>query len=170
MTDKPPVLIKAIAAMDKNRAIGYKNALPWNVPEDMKYFVKNTKGHTVLMGRKTFESAPMNSKPLPQRKNLIVTRDTTPYTNSENVEYLSKPIEYIKDARSGKRAIQGEILWIIGGAEIYQLTAPQWDEVYLTHIKGEFEGDTFFPKFESAFALIAEQDIGPCRFLHYKRT
>lgn len=162
--------VKAIAAMDKNRVIGLNNSLPWeDVPEDLKHFSRLTKGHTVLMGRKTFDSLPEQFKPLPKRKNIVVTRSPGEQTQVEAVTYIQEPNTFINDCKSGAIPLQSDTLWVIGGAKIYELTLPLWDELHLTLIKGEYMGDTYFPQFEEEFELASEEELEPCIFRHYVR-
>lgn len=164
------VKVKAIAAMDEERAIGRSNSLPWDVPEDMKHFVTLTKGHTVLMGRKTFESAPMNSRPLKGRLNIVVSRTSiSPNPDNPDLKFINDPIEFIKRCKSGQELLKTDTLWIIGGAEIYRLTMPLWDEVHLTLISGTHQGDAFFPEFEKDFNLNTSNKTESCTFQHYIR-
>ena len=139
---KPPgVRVVAIAAMAKNRAIGSGNTLPWNLPEDMKWFRESTRGKTLLMGRKTFESI---GRPLPHRRTIVLTRSSTPMAGVSVIDELA----WLPAALAGATE-----LWICGGAEIYALTLPWWDELLLTRVKRTVRGDAFFPKFESRFSL-----------------
>lgn len=162
--------IKAIAAMDEKRVIGNENALPWDVPEDMRHFVRMTKGHSVLMGRKTFESTPLNAKPLPNRLNIIVTRTPESYeSTTDSLIYISDPLEFIKKCKTGDITLPSDSLWVIGGANIYEQTLPLWDEAHITLIKGRHKGDAFFPSFEEGFELVSEEEIEPCFFRHYRR-
>lgn len=163
------VRVAAIAAMAENRVIGQNNALPWNIPEDMKHFVQLTKGHTVLMGRKTFFSAPMNGRPLPKRLNVIVTRSPEEYPAQDGVRFISDPLAFIQAIKCGEETLPSDLLWVIGGEQIYRTTMPLWDEVELTRIPRPYDGDTYFPEFEVDFNLVSNEDIGPCQFLTYRR-
>jgi len=162
---KPKVI--AIAAMDQGRVIGKDNSLIWDLPEDMKRFVALTKGHTVLMGRKTFESTPMKSRPLPKRKNVVCTRGQL---IRDDIEVTSDPVQYIQQVKAGTREIQGEILWIIGGEQIYRLALPLCDAIELTLVEGRHEGDAFFPEFEEQFELLEEQPEEGFVFQRYVRA
>ena len=160
------IKVCAIAAMDEDRVIGIKGRLPWNLPEDMRHFSELTKGHTVLMGRKTWESLPEKFRPLPGRKNLVVSRSGEVH----GAHAVWRDIdECIQACRSGKQEIQGEKIWIIGGAEIYKKTVNQWDELYLTLVHSKHEGDAFFPKFESNLRLADREDREGFSFLRYVR-
>lgn len=162
--------IIAIAAMDEERAIGANNGIPWNVPDDQKLFREKTSGHSVLMGRKTYFSLPKKYRPLPNRKNIVVTRDPRHFDGEPGVSVASSAAEVIESFRAGGVEWPSEILWIGGGQQIYEETVADWDEVYLTRIPGRHGGDTFFPKFEEDFELVREWDGQGCIFLHYKRS
>jgi dihydrofolate reductase len=133
--------LKAIAAMAANRVIGSHGGIPWHIPDDFRWFKKMTQGHAVLMGRKTFESL---GKPLPGRLNLVVSRQAIAHPGVTRIADL---------ATFDPSAIDREV-WVIGGAEIYRQLLPRCTDLYLSVVKGEFEGDTFFPEFESQFALV----------------
>lgn len=129
-------MISLIWSMDENWLIGKGNQLPWRIPADLAYFKRITLGHTVIMGRKTFESI---GKPLPGRLNVILTKDASFVCEG------CKICHSIEEALSlGKE----EEIFIIGGAEVYTKFLPYADKFYITKIKGCFEGDAFFPSFE----------------------
>lgn len=165
----PKISILAVVAMDEGRVIGRENSLPWRIPEDMKRVSSLTTGHTVLMGRKTYESLPPKFRPLPNRRNIVVTRNPDFDPGSDAVEICSDPAAFLKSCRAGTRQIQGNIVWIFGGEEIYRLTRAEWDGVMLTRVKGTHEGDAWFPEFESDFTLVSSEDLGPCLFEEYRR-
>jgi dihydrofolate reductase len=123
-----------IVAIAKNRAIGKDNKLLWYLPNDLKHFKDVTTGHTVIMGRKTFDSV---GKPLPRRRNIVVTRQDISIEGCEVV----KSIEAALALCAGEDEV-----FIVGGAEIYRQAIPLTDRIYLTIIDQEFEGDTFFPE------------------------
>jgi dihydrofolate reductase len=134
--------MNAIAAMALNRVIGKGSKIPWHLPEDFKWFKKTTMGHPILMGRKTFESI---GKPLPGRRNLVVSRTAE-----------IDGVEMIRDLGSFDPATyegNGRDVFVMGGAEIYRQLLPRCRKIYLTLVKRECEGDTFFPEFESDFTL-----------------
>lgn len=115
--------------------------IPWYLPADLKYFKKNTLNHHVIMGRKTFESI---GKPLPNRTNVVITRDLYFVANGCLVAHsLEEALELAK--RNAE-----EEAFIIGGAEIYSLSLPYLDKLYLTEVLAEFEGDKFFPEINFA--------------------
>ena len=134
-------VISLIAAVARNRAIGKDGQLLWHIPEDLRYFREVTQGKTVVMGRKTWESLPEKFRPLPGRKNIVLSRQQ---------DYVAKgailvfTIEEILDAIS-----QDEEIFIIGGAELYRLFLPLAHKIYLTEVDGDYHADAFFPDFSS---------------------
>lgn len=135
--------IALIAALDKNKVIGKNNDLPWHLPDDMKYFMQTTMGHPVIMGRKNFDSIPAKYRPLPGRTNIVLTRQKE--FTSPGVQIVHSVAEALDRA---KQENTSEI-FIIGGAEIYQLFMEKADLLYLTEINAEVSGDTYFPEFKS---------------------
>ena len=134
------MIISIIAAVAKNDVIGKANDLPWRLPDDMKFFMQTTNGHHVIMGRKNYESLPEKFKPLPNRTNIVVTRQRDFTANGCVVVHeLSEGIQLAKTNNEKE-------LFIIGGAEIYKLALALTDTLYLTEIDAEIEGDTFFPE------------------------
>ena len=135
---EPLCLVLAIA---KNGAIGKDGKVPWNVPEDLKHFRRSTTGHAVIMGRKTWDEV---GKPLPNRRNLVMTRNTD--LRLEGAEVVASLEEAIAQARSTDAEPR-----VIGGAEIYRLALPLATRVLLTEIQLEPEADTFFTLDRSGF-------------------
>ena len=136
---KPPVF-KAIAAMAQNRVIGAGGRIPWRIPDELRWFKRVTTGHTVLMGRKTWESL---GKPLPNRRNVVATRGPAP----EGVEVVRD----LETVRPGALAEPGHDVYVIGGGEIYARLLPRCAELLLTVVPREVEGDVVFPRFEDDF-------------------
>lgn len=133
------MIISLIAALAKNRVIGKNNDLPWHLPDDMKYFMNTTKAHHVIMGRKNYESIPEKFRPLPNRTNIVITRQKNfQAPNCIVLNSLEDAITFAKNAGEQE-------LFIIGGAEIYSLGLQYADRLYLTEIDAEIEGDTYFP-------------------------
>ena len=128
--------ISMIAAMTEERVIGIKNTLPWKLPNDMKWFRKNTMGKPIVMGRKTFES--FGAKALPGRTNIIITRDES-YQASDSIVVHS-----IDEAL--KAAGDVDEVMIIGGASFYEQMLPKTDRLYLTFVHAELDGDAWFPE------------------------
>ncbi len=135
---EPLCLVLAIA---KNGAIGNKGALPWHVPEDLKHFRTSTLGHAVIMGRKTWTEV---GKPLPKRRNLVLTRD--PGLRLEGAEVVTSLEAAVALARTTDAEPR-----VIGGAEIYRLALPLATRILLTEIQLEPEADTFFHLDRSGF-------------------
>lgn len=148
------MIISAIAAMSRNRVIGVENDLPWHLPADMKYFMRTTRGHHVIMGRKTFESMGI---PLKNRTNIVITRDLF-YTASGILVTHS-----LNEALEIPRSNGEDEVFIIGGAEIYKLSLPILDRIYLTEIELKVEkGDAFFPEFSTKeWQLVREEKHQP---------
>jgi len=160
----------AIVAMDENRVIGFENRLPWDIPEDLKRFSKLTTGGTVLMGRKTYESLPEQYRPLPKRENIIATRDPESFSKKYSGAAAISDIEgFVSEVKSGNRLVKGGVLWVIGGEQIYRGTQSLWDRVELTLVKGEHQGDTYFPEFESEYQLAEAKESETHSFLSYER-
>jgi dihydrofolate reductase len=128
--------ISIIAAMGKNRELGFDNKLPWNLPDDLKNFRDVTRGHAVVMGRKTHEAI---GRVLPDRKNIIITRDP---------KYVAEGCVVVYSIEDAIAAAQGEdTLFIIGGGEIYNLALPYAQKMILTFVDAEPKADTYFPEF-----------------------
>ena len=124
-------MINMIVASSENGVIGKDNTLPWKIPEDLKRFKKLTSGNTIVMGRKTFESI---GRPLPNRRNIVLTK---------NRAWKVKGVEVIHDTRDVFDI--EEDVFIIGGEKVYEAFLPWADNLYLTLVKGDYEGDAFFP-------------------------
>ena len=133
--------ISLIAGVSENHVIGNNNDLPRRLPDDLKYFKQITSGHAVIMGRKNFESIPEKFRPLPDRLNIIMTRQTDFQAPGCKVAHD------LKHALNFAAAHGKEEIFIIGGAEIYQAFLPLASKLYLTEILAEISGDTFFPEF-----------------------
>ena len=127
--------ITIVAAIASNNVIGQKNSLPWDIPEDLKRFKQLTSGHTILMGRKTFDSI---GRPLPNRTNIVMTKDTN---------YQKEGIEIVFDEREALNLIKdlNQEVFIIGGSKIYELFEPWATSLMITRVLKDFEGDAFFP-------------------------
>lgn len=133
------MIVSAIAALSKNRVIGRNNDLPWRLPDDMKFFMETTKGHHVIMGRKNYDSLLPKFRPLPQRTNIVITRQRDFNAPGCTVMHAVQPA--LELARKNLE----EECFIIGGAEIYKLAMPFTTRLYLTEIDADVEGDTYFP-------------------------
>ena len=134
------MIVSAIAALSGNRVIGKNNDLPWRLPDDMKFFMETTKGHHVIMGRKNYDSLHDKFKPLPNRTNIVITRQKDFKAPGCIVLHAVQPALEIAKKNSEPEC------FIIGGAEIYKLAMPHTTRLYMTEINAHIEGDTFFPE------------------------
>lgn len=133
-----------IVAMAENRIIGINNALPWHLPNDLKYFKAITMGKPVIMGRKTHESI---GRPLPGRTNIVISRDTElEFEGCSAVADIEEAVELAENIALIDGAAEAII---IGGAQIYQLTLPLVERIYLTQVHAQVKGDTYFPEFDT---------------------
>ncbi|OIQ74387.1 dihydrofolate reductase [mine drainage metagenome] len=140
--------INLIWAQAKNRVIGNHGTMPWHIPEDLAHFRHLTENNPVIMGRKTWESLPPRFRPLPNRKNIVLTRQPnwgTAYSNRDVIK-----------ANSIEAAVTPQIVgsgvkdvWVIGGGQIYQQYLPMASRVEITEIQAEFDGDTIAPVLDS---------------------
>jgi dihydrofolate reductase len=127
--------ITLVAAIASNNVIGKENSLPWNIPEDLKRFKQMTSGHTILMGRKTFDSI---GRPLPNRQNIVMTKDENfEWEGIKVINDFDEALELIKESK--------EDVFVIGGSKIYELFEPVANTLAITRILKDFEGDAFFP-------------------------
>ena len=158
--------ITIVAAIASNNVIGQKNSLPWDIPEDLKRFKQLTSGHTILMGRKTFDSI---GRPLPNRTNIVMTRDTN---------YQKKGIEVVFDEREALNLIKdlNQEVFIIGGSKIYELFEPWATSLMITRVLKDFKGDAFFPEInwnnwqiESKEEFLDEKSGISCKLEEYLR-
>ncbi len=151
------MILSHIAALAQNNVIGTEGGLPWNLPEDMKFFKEKTQGHIIVMGRKTFESFP---KPLKNRLHVVITRQKD-YVAPEGVAVFPDIDSALKFCQKNIPTWPEEI-FIIGGGEIYKQTLPQTDRLYLTLIDQDYPGDTRYPDYRGPF-ILAEKENHPAR-------
>ncbi|MDS3977781.1 dihydrofolate reductase [Staphylococcus capitis] len=155
--------LSILVAHDKQRVIGYQNQLPWHLPNDLKHVKQLSTGHTLVMGRKTFESI---GKPLPNRRNVVLTNN--PSFKHEGVDVIHS-IEEIND-------IPGQV-FIFGGQTLFEEMIDKVDDMYITVVDGMFQGDTFFPPYtfedweveSSVEGQLDEKNTIPHTFLHLVR-
>ena len=140
-------MFSIIAAISENNVIGKNNKLLWHLPEDLKRFKELTTGHTIIMGRKTFESI---GKILPNRKHIVLTRDEKYHVNDENVQIVNN----IEDLE--KYVKTEEENFIIGGAIIYRQLILKVEKMYITRIHKKFEGDAYFPVIDESSWKVTE--------------
>lgn len=133
--------ISLIAAAARNMTIGKDGDLPWHLPDDMKYFMQKTINHPVIMGRKSYEALPPKYRPLPNRTNIVVTRQEN-YKASGAVVFGS-----LKAALDYACTIEADEVFVTGGGEIYAQALEPAHRIYLTEVDAKVEGDAHFPEF-----------------------
>ena len=162
MMGQEVIIISAIA---KNGCIGIKNKIPWHIKRDFEHFKKLTQGHVVIMGRKTWESLPI--QPLPGRQNIVLTRDTN--FKLDKADVFQSFGEALNSCADQKK------VFIIGGANIYEQGLKYANVLELTKIEKEFVGDTYFPKINyDEWKLVSKEDLvdethGKYSFLRYEK-
>jgi len=145
--------IVIIVAVAKNRVIGKDNQLIWNIPEDMAHFRELTAGHTVLMGRKTWESLPPRFRPLPGRRNIVISRQA---------DYAAPGAELANSLADGLAlAASDATVFIIGGADIYRQALPLADRLEITEVELDPEGDSWFPEIPAAEWQLTTKETPP---------
>ena len=158
--------ITLVAAIASNNVIGKENSLPWNIPEDLKRFKQMTSGHTILMGRKTFDSI---GRPLPNRQNIVMTKDENfEREGIKVINGLDEALELIKKSN--------EDIFVIGGSKIYELFEPVANSLAITRILKDFEGDAFFPdinwdlwQIEKEEKFLDEKSNIECKLIEYSK-
>lgn len=163
----------AIAAMTAGRVIGNAGTIPWTIPEEMAHFKRTTKGHIVIMGRKTWESIPERFRPLPGRENWVITSDREGFKDPAHAVFAS-PRQALQEVRRLQRAGDARNAYVIGGGTIYDAFLPFCEELVLSMIHADYEGDTQFPRFDHLFDLQPfsldqdQQDAGFSVFRHQR--
>ena len=143
--------ISLVVAAANNNGIGKDGKMPWHLPNDLKHFKNVTWGMPVVMGRKTFAS--IGSKPLPGRKNIVITRQ--PGWNAEGVSIVNS----VDAAASLAEELNYKEIFIIGGGQIYMIAFDRANKIYMTRIRAELEGDTYFPVIEKDdWKLVSKTD------------
>src|SRR3989344_4826566 len=156
--------IAIIAALGaRTRAIGKNNELLWHIPDDLKRFKQLTFGHPVVMGRKTWESLPERFRPLPERTNIVVTRQT-------GYEAMGATVaDSFEDARTAAaRAAGADEIFVIGGGELYREALPFANRLYLTLVDADADADTFFPPYEDIFTKVISDESREWNGLTYR--
>lgn len=162
-----------IVAVSRNGVIGRDGDMPWRLSTDLKRFKALSMGKPLVMGRKTFES--VGSKPLPGRPHVIVSRNSV--IEMPGVETATSVKEGLEQARVLARETGADALCVVGGGEIYRQTIADADELHVTHVETDLEGDTYFPAIEpDLFELVeetavpaGEKDNYPTRYAIYRR-
>ena len=156
--------------MSENRVIGRNNQLPWSLPDEMGYFRRVTRGHPVIMGRRTFESR--DCKALPNRRNIVVTSKTKRYPKVETATDIDSAVSLVREDSSGE-------VFVIGGTKLYEAAFPLADRVYSTVVHAEISGDVTLPLFDLGdFGLVyrktheidANHEYGYTMYLFEKRS
>jgi dihydrofolate reductase len=146
------MLLTLIAGVARNGAIGRDNALLWHLPEDMKHFRSVTMGAPVIMGRKTWDSLPERVRPLPGRHNIVLTRQAGFEATGATV------VAHLDAALAAARRDHPARVFVLGGGQIYREALPLADELMLTEIERDFDGDAYFPDFaRDAFAEVSRE-------------
>ncbi|MDX5152073.1 MAG: dihydrofolate reductase [Acidiferrobacterales bacterium] len=141
-------MISIIAAMDENRLIGSNNDLPWHLPADLQRVKQLTTGHSIILGRKNYESI---GRPLPGRKNIVITH---------NPGFEAPGCVVVNSIEAALEAAAGDDVFIFGGARIYEQMFDLAERMYLTKIHATFKGDTWFPEYDSTdWQEIEHQDF-----------
>ena len=146
-------MLSLIVAYANQNVIGFKGDMPWKLPHDLKRVKEITTGHTIVMGRSTYESL---GKPLPNRKNVVLTSQDI---DDDGIEVI-RTLEEIKD-------LEGKV-FIFGGSKLYHAMIDEVDEMYITEIYEDFIGDTFFPEYDKDdFEIISREDFDVSEDVNY---
>ena len=155
------MIVSIIAAIDEKMGLGKNNDLLFKIPEDFKRFRTLTSGRPIIMGRKTYESI---GKPLPNRTNIVVTRDPSFLKKHHKISHCSNCDEIVlcNSLEEALRQAQGKPgdneVFIIGGGQIFEQALPLADKLYLTIVEGEYDADTFFPEYSSIFTKVVSEE------------
>ena len=164
--------VSLIVAVSRNDVIGIDNQLRWHLPEDLKYFKSVTMGKPIIMGRKTFDSI---GRPLPGRTNIVITRDSSWQAEGAEVAQTLAQAMTLGRLACANADVDVDEAMVIGGEQIYRMTLPAADRLYLTEVQAEVEGDAFFPEFDASdWHQVSEQlpettDTHPYRFIVLER-
>lgn len=137
-----PAWLGMIWAQDAERGIGRAGALPWHLPEDLAFFREQTRGSAVLMGRLQWESLPERVRPLPGRRNVVLTRDPG---------YDAPGAEVVTSLEDALALLSGERAWVVGGGQVYALALPHADELVVTEVDGTFDADVHAPALDATW-------------------
>lgn len=151
-------MIAIIASTTSDNVIGKDNSLPWHIPEDLKNFKKLTNNNVVIMGRKTYDSLPI--KPLPNRHNIVISKSL----QDNKVNVAPSPQQALKMAQSHNKPI-----FIIGGSTIYEQFMNIADTMFISIIKEDYEGDTYFPAFGEEWKITDREEFDQFTLVTYKK-
>ncbi len=156
------MIIAVIVAMTKDGIIGDKGKIPWHIREDLQRFKHLTMGHTIIMGRRTYESI---GKPLPGRTNIVLTQSPSLAAPPEVLRFGS-----LKAALDHCRQRNEELVFVIGGSKVYEAALPVADKLFITEVRQNVPGDTTFPAYDrAAWTETAREDGPECSFVEYVR-
>lgn len=144
-----PTVLVLIAAVARNGVIGRDNQLLWHLPEDMAHFRETTRGAPVIMGRKTWESLPARFRPLPGRRNIVLSRQ--PGYAAEGAEVVATLDDAMLRLQASPQA------FVIGGEQLYRLALPRADQLMLTELDRDYEGDARFPAWDPSSFVEVER-------------
>ena len=150
MTPSPEPFWVAIAALDEHRAIGVDGGLPWKIRDEFRHFKETTRGHILLMGRRTWEE--IGQQPLPEREHWVVSRSLGEVPGGRVLASVEAALPLPTDGRT---------VFVAGGAGIYAAAMPYTAELLLSHIPGQHRADTFFPPFEDHFPVVTVEREHP---------
>jgi len=146
-----------IAAIAPDGTIGHQGRLPWHLREDLQYFKAVTMGHTLIMGRKTYDSI---GKPLPSRRNIVLTRGPA-----------IPGVECFADLNTALKACGDATVFVIGGADVYRQALPLADTLLLTHVHRDVHGDTKFPDYDrTQWREVSSRKAAECDFVEYQHV
>lgn len=151
-------MLELVVAFDENKLIGKGNELPWHISEDLKHFKKLTTGNRIIMGRVTYEGI---GKPLPNRENIVLSRGEF---KAEGVKTYNSVEDLIKGLDDKKRN------FIIGGSKVYETLLPYVDVLHISHVKGVYEGDVYFPKINlTEWNIIEKIEFEEFEYIVYRK-
>ena len=142
--------VSMVWAQDEGGGIGFQGGLPWRIPEDLEFFQRLTRGSTVIMGRKQWESLPGSVRPLPERRNIVLSR---------NPEYVAEGAECHSGVDEALEAVGDELVWIIGGRDIYEAAMPYTERLVITHVLGVHDSDVMAPAIDHRWTVAARWPI-----------
>lgn len=159
---RPEQRVVLVAAHARNRVIGHHGEIPWHLPHDFAHFKRETLGHTLVMGRKTWDSI---GRPLPGRNTIVITRDLT-FTPGFDEVLVAHSLEAALELAAG---LPGDVM-VAGGGEIYELAMPWASHQVLTEVEAEPEGDAFYPEFDVGHWQVTRRESGEgCEWVWWQR-
>lgn len=155
-------MISLVVAHDEQRVIGHDGWMPWDLPEDLNHFKKVTLHHAILMGRTTFEAM---KQPLPKRHTYVATTNPSYVYEHERVDIVHDLSSFLMEWKQKE-----EVLYVCGGAKIYEVCLPYVDEMWISLVDGTHDADTYFPSYdETDFIVMSKEAKEGFIIIHYKR-